>query len=643
MAKSPERLRKEAYLARRLSQTQQLNTKLSDQIRALENIFLLPPTIRGEPLDLEAYRAKDEFVPAVIPPALSPCTAPDENVYLSAVKPPNWIERLLGLQDRFDHQIEIARKQFVTDQHVYEQFERQRLAQIQHFIDEDEAAHQAYLEQIEKHNKNLDEFIAAYERGAVAAVNGYCRLVLMRLFERAAFPQSFWLAYLSEKKKLIVEGELPTLVVIPSISEYKYIKSRDVIEDKPLKAADAKRLHTQVICAVTNRILHELFERNSQRHVQSITFDGFVSVREPSTGELTKAYLVSVDTSREDFYASCARNAENISCLKQIGGRLSSQPHMLRPVEPFLTIDSLEDQYSEAFDTRLLLDIPNSDQFKIRVQQEFSLPKLPQPPSFQRDGLLSSWLPWKSISNNLSWSPLRGKSVVAVLTLTFLCAAGLVIRLFGATNVEDRSIATRPVTVEIPVVATVPSDTPTSTPIPTDSPTPIPTLTSTPSQVPSTRTKPPTPSPSRPLTATPTFTKMPTSTPKPPTRTPAPTEPPVVPAECVSDQYSCNSFSSQGEAQRVFNLCYPYTGDIHRLDQNNNRLACESPADDPAAPLQPPGSSAVCSCSGDTYNCTDFSRQSQAQACFNYCVSTGVGDIHNLDRDGNGVACESLP
>jgi len=50
---------------------------------------------------------------------------------------------------------------------------------------------------------------------------------------------------------------------------------------------------------------------------------------------------------------------------------------------------------------------------------------------------------------------------------------------------------------------------------------------------------------------------------------------------------------------------------------------------------------AVCPCSGDTLNCSDFGSHTSAQACYNYCVSLGVGDIHNLDRDGNGLACES--
>ena len=42
------------------------------------------------------------------------------------------------------------------------------------------------------------------------------------------------------------------------------------------------------------------------------------------------------------------------------------------------------------------------------------------------------------------------------------------------------------------------------------------------------------------------------------------------------------------------------------------------------------------------YDCSDFSSQSQAQAFFE---SEGgpASDYHDLDRDGDGVACETLP
>jgi micrococcal nuclease len=63
------------------------------------------------------------------------------------------------------------------------------------------------------------------------------------------------------------------------------------------------------------------------------------------------------------------------------------------------------------------------------------------------------------------------------------------------------------------------------------------------------------------------------------------------------------------------------------------------------APLatQPASSSAVCFCNRDRYNCSDFKTQQAAQSCFNYCKNLGLGDIHRLDNDNDGLACEWSP
>jgi micrococcal nuclease len=51
----------------------------------------------------------------------------------------------------------------------------------------------------------------------------------------------------------------------------------------------------------------------------------------------------------------------------------------------------------------------------------------------------------------------------------------------------------------------------------------------------------------------------------------------------------------------------------------------------------------ACDCSGDVYSCSDFETRAEAQVCYSYCVSQGVGDIHGLDGNGDGWACEELP
>jgi len=49
----------------------------------------------------------------------------------------------------------------------------------------------------------------------------------------------------------------------------------------------------------------------------------------------------------------------------------------------------------------------------------------------------------------------------------------------------------------------------------------------------------------------------------------------------------------------------------------------------------------ICSCSGDNLNCSDFPDQGSAQACFDYCMQQGAGDINKLDQNNDNNACEA--
>jgi len=47
-------------------------------------------------------------------------------------------------------------------------------------------------------------------------------------------------------------------------------------------------------------------------------------------------------------------------------------------------------------------------------------------------------------------------------------------------------------------------------------------------------------------------------------------------------------------------------------------------------------------CNSDSYNCGDFDTHNEAQAVFEVCGGVG-NDVHGLDGDNDGIACESLP
>lgn len=88
-------------------------------------------------------------------------------------------------------------------------------------------------------------------------------------------------------------------------------------------------------------------------------------------------------------------------------------------------------------------------------------------------------------------------------------------------------------------------------------------------------TLPPTHTVTAAVTISATVTNTPTATATSPGPTSTLTTAPGV-CLCYADLYNCGDFSTQASAQACFDYCYPTKGDIHRLDGNNDLVACES-------------------------------------------------------------------
>jgi micrococcal nuclease len=62
-----------------------------------------------------------------------------------------------------------------------------------------------------------------------------------------------------------------------------------------------------------------------------------------------------------------------------------------------------------------------------------------------------------------------------------------------------------------------------------------------------------------------------------------------------------------------------------------------------SAATDSPQSGVLCECTGRDLDCGSFSTHTEAQACFDHCMTEGFGDTFGLDGDGDNIACESLP
>lgn len=102
-----------------------------------------------------------------------------------------------------------------------------------------------------------------------------------------------------------------------------------------------------------------------------------------------------------------------------------------------------------------------------------------------------------------------------------------------------------------------------------------------------------------------------------------------------TDEYNCDDFTTQPEAQRFFEKAGGVSGDTNRLDGDKDGVACES---------LPAGNGTedrvVSVCTKASYVCADFKYQEDAQEVFDNCKDQNVA---GLDGNKDVVVCESLP
>ena len=113
----------------------------------------------------------------------------------------------------------------------------------------------------------------------------------------------------------------------------------------------------------------------------------------------------------------------------------------------------------------------------------------------------------------------------------------------------------------------------------------------------------------------------------------APSNPPI-------EDRDCSDFDTWSEAQAFYEEQGGPYSDPHNLDRDSDGIACQSLRVPVKTPTPTAGKSE--SRSRDTHNCSDFNTWLEAQA-FYESEGGPASDPHRLDRDGDGVACQSLP
>ncbi len=397
LAKEREKEERQRHLDEQIEETNELNNELKEQLDELTAILEQVRSITEQDI-FASLRSQEKFRQFNVPDELKSAPPgdlttslpiPTRDTYFGHIKPLSWFAGLFpSAKEKFSRAMQEAETAFVTatkkrDEWEAERlkklkaFEEQRAAKIEALRADYEKEKQAFHLEVQKKNDEVEQLRNSYLSGNPDAIVTY-NSVLLDLSEYPdEFPQKYRIAYVPEAKELALEYDLPAVAVIPAIADYRYAKSRDVIEEKPRKAQEIKDLYRDVVASVTLRTISEVFVSDAAGHIQVVIFNGFVQAVDPSTGKDIRPCLISVRTARERFAEIELKKIDKAACLRNLGAQVSPRPSELQAVKPIIEFDMIDKRFVEegdilnALDTRPNLMELNPFEFETLVSNLF--------------------------------------------------------------------------------------------------------------------------------------------------------------------------------------------------------------------------------------------------------------------------------
>jgi restriction system protein len=192
------------------------------------------------------------------------------------------------------------------------------------------------------------------------------------------FPQKYKIAYVPESRQVVCEYDLPTVEIVPSCKTYKYVKTSDSISESARPATQIKMIYASVIAQMTLRTVHEIFESDDGRHVDTVVFNGLVDTVDPGSGRSIRPCLISLRTTRDTFLELDLRRVTPLACLTHLSAGVSKNPAELAPVRPVLEFNMVDPRYIAESDALSTLESrPNlmelsPGEFETLIQNLFS-------------------------------------------------------------------------------------------------------------------------------------------------------------------------------------------------------------------------------------------------------------------------------
>lgn len=215
---------------------------------------------------------------------------------------------------------------------------------------------QTFLSKQQEQNAAIDAQKSTYLSGSPGAVLGYCDMVLSQSRYPDFCPKEYEMDFNPETKSLIVDYSLPPLEAVPTVIEVRYVVSSDEFTEKSMTALQAEKQYDSLLYQIALRTVHEIFESDVIKAIETVTFNGYVQSTDKATGKQVRPCVLSLQTRRSEFLSLNLALIDPKACFKQLKGVGSPKLHSVAPVAPILRIRRDDGRFVSAYDVTDRLD-----------------------------------------------------------------------------------------------------------------------------------------------------------------------------------------------------------------------------------------------------------------------------------------------
>lgn len=282
---------------------------------------------------------------------------PREEFFIENVGKMPMLGHIVGkIKQNWNDKIEDARLEFQKSRREWELEVVKIKENIEALEREREYEKKQYDLEFKRKCDEIEEFKTSYFAGDEEAVSSYASIVLENSDYSFDWERNFKIAYNKDSSELIIEFQLPNFDLIPSVIEYKYVKTKDIIDEKQRKKSDLDSCYKNLITSIAIRTIHEILESDQGNLIQIVIFNGYINTIDKGNGKTIFPMLISLSVTKEIFNDLQLDRIDPIKCIQSLSAKISSNPSSLLAIKPVKEFSMVDKRYVSEIDIVSTID-----------------------------------------------------------------------------------------------------------------------------------------------------------------------------------------------------------------------------------------------------------------------------------------------